>query len=464
MNPRIIINYGLLTAGECLSKAFTFFAFAYIGRVMGPERYGSLEFTLAVMIFFTLPVDFGLGSYGARELARDRSRAPVLLREITLLRGAMAALSFAALVVFVVLLPKSADAKLMLLMYGFGLFGAPWLLQWFFQGHERMRSVAAVSVVRQGVFALLTWLFVRPGLPLPWLGAFELLSIGAAGSAGFYLLRGDRRSRLPRPRLQFAALLQHFRSAAPIGLAELAWAFLSYFPTVLLGFTVADGRELGWFAASHRLLMALHTFVYLYFFNLLPSFARCVPEPKERLRELIGGSLRVTVPAAILGGLLLTALSGQVVQLVYGEGFAGAGPFLAVLIWVIPAAMISGHYRYALLAYNLQTRLLYITAASALVSVLVGLATVRDFGAIAGAGALLAGHVVSMVLSYRCVRRRIADVSLPPRMAGQLVAAALFLGFFALFARTGVWMAAFISALAYVSSLAATQLRSWRTG
>ena len=48
-----------------------------------------------------------------------------------------------------------------------------------------------------------------------------------------------------------------------------------YFCTVLLGFT-SPGRTLGWFGASHRTLMALHSFVSIYLYNLLPSISRCV--------------------------------------------------------------------------------------------------------------------------------------------------------------------------------------------
>ncbi len=72
---------------------------------------------------------------------------------------------------------------------------------------------------------------------------------------------------------------------------------------------------------------------------------------------------------------------------------------------------------------------------------------------------LVAGHVVALVWSYRCVRRRVAHVTIQPQLSGQLVATALFLLCFLALARTGVWVAATISALAYVSSVAASQLR-----
>ena len=38
--------------------------------------------------------------------------------------------------------------------------------------------------------------------------------------------------------------------------------------------------------------MALHTFVWLYFFNLLPSISRCVGQPREYLQGLMSRSIR----------------------------------------------------------------------------------------------------------------------------------------------------------------------------
>src|SRR5689334_9239266 len=104
---RLALNFVLLSAGELVAKLLTFAAFAQLARTLQPERYGMLEFTLAVMVFFTLPVDLGLGSYGTREIARKPESAADLLREIMSLRLLLAACSMAALLVFVALIHKS---------------------------------------------------------------------------------------------------------------------------------------------------------------------------------------------------------------------------------------------------------------------------------------------------------------------------------------------------------------------
>ena len=106
--------------------------------MLGPAAYGNLEFTLALMTFFALSVDLGLSTYGAREIAKQRSRAAILLRDISLLRALLALACFTVVVVLALLMEKDVEVKVLLILYGVSLLGIPGLLHWFFQGHDLM--------------------------------------------------------------------------------------------------------------------------------------------------------------------------------------------------------------------------------------------------------------------------------------------------------------------------------------
>src|SRR3954453_12730190 len=128
---RLAINFLFLSGGEFTAKLLTFASFSYLARHLGAWNYGLLEFTLAIMVFYTLPVDLGLGSYGAREIARNPQSAARLLHEITGLRLVLALCSMLALGVFIAVIHKSVELKMLLGLYGLSLLGGPFLLQWF---------------------------------------------------------------------------------------------------------------------------------------------------------------------------------------------------------------------------------------------------------------------------------------------------------------------------------------------
>ena len=404
----LAVNFFFLSGGELTAKLLTFASFSYLAHTLGPRNYGFIEFVLAVMVFFSLPADLGLGSYGAREIARDPASAPRLLRVVTGLRMSLALCSMLALGVFILLLDKSVELKWLLTLYGLSLLGGPFLLQWFFQAHDRMHWVGIASIVRQAGFSILVFLVFRKGSSLIYIGIIECVSVAVVAIYCVYVVR-RMGFGWPWPDLRFKSLGSHLAEAAPIGLTEVAWAFMWYFCTVLLGLIFSD-RTLGWFGASHRLLMALHTFVWLYFFNLLPSISRCALRPQRHLLDLMDGSIRFIAWAGLFGAALLTVLAPDILGLVYGRNFRGASGSFSILVWMLPIAMLSGHHRYVLIAYNRQKTLLYCSIASAVAAVLLGLALVPLYGGIGAAWALLIANFANFVLVYGAVQRLIVEI------------------------------------------------------
>ncbi len=447
--PRLAKNYVLLTVGECVAKAMAFIAFTYLGRTLGPERYGSLEFVLAAMVFFTLPVDLGLGDYGAREVARNRPAAPTLLDHVTSLRFVLAACSFCALLAFIVVAKQSTEVKALLALYGVSLFGAPGLLHWFFQSHDCMHWVAAASITRQTVFAALVLTLVRPGTQLSRVGVIECAAVAATVLVSLAAVTRGLGYRIPRPIAQLRELLVHIRQAAPIGLSELAWAFQWYFATVLLGFLAAD-RSLGWFGAAHRMVTSLHTFVWLYFFNLLPSIARSASLPHGRLLELMSRSMSVAAWSGAFVALLVTVLAQTLMVTAYGQQFVAAAGLLSILVWMIPVSMLSGHYRYTLIGYGRQKLLLLSVTASAAISVLLCFALIPWMGAVGAAFGLIGGSVANLALSYALVRRAVLRIPLQAHISQPALALALSAGLFAATARWNAWAAAGVAISGYL--------------
>jgi O-antigen/teichoic acid export membrane protein len=336
------------------------------------------------------------------------------------------------------------------MLYGLSLLGAPFLLQWLFQGHDQMRWVALTSIVRQLGFAGLVFLIFRRGTPLLYIGVIECASVAAAALFCAYVTRLELRFAWPWPDLKISGLIGHLKESSPIGLTELAWGFMWYFSTVLLGLVFSDAT-LGWWGASHRALMALHTFVWLYFFNLLPSISRCALRSKQDLLELMDESVRFTAWMGLLAGSLLMATAPDLLGLLYGPNFREAARSFSVLVWMLPVAMLSGHHRYILIAYKQQGRLLVCTSLSAASAVILGLILVPRYDGPGAAWALLIANTINLALVYLSVKRLVVEVPVLPQLAGPLAAlAAAAVPFVALF-KINYWLALTAASATYVA-------------
>src|SRR5262249_13433181 len=284
-------NFLSLAGAEVISKIVTFAAFAFLARVAGPDGFGYLEFAGATLFCAWLLVEQGFGSYGAREIAKAPQRTPELVVEIALARLLFAVIAYASMITFALLSNHTLIVTRLLLIYGASLLFGPLLLQWVFQGHDRMRVVAAAQVIRQTVFAAIVFIFVREAGRI-WIAA--VAEVAGVAVAAISIVRaypwqfGVKRLRLSvTPRL--------FREGAVIGLSQMFWVARIFGATLILGF-IAPAEEVGYFAGALRILVALHAFVWLYCFNLLPSISRSWREERASVFRPIHHTPRLVAP------------------------------------------------------------------------------------------------------------------------------------------------------------------------
>jgi O-antigen/teichoic acid export membrane protein len=456
ISPRALtVNYFLLSGGELLSKLAAFFAFTRLGRVLGAARYGSIEFAIALIVLFSWPVAFGLEEYGSREIARRRHAGLpnqlALAYEIAVLRLCLAFTSLAVLAGVIWILPRGAEDKQLLAMYGASLLLLPWLTHWFFQGCDDMAWSGFLSIVRNSTFAVLVLVFFNANRPLYHVGIYECTAVAVTALAGFLGLHRRFRRGIASPRISARRdLWPHLTAAAPIGFATLSAIALWYLPTLVLGLR-AEPRVLGEFGVAHRITISLHTFVWLYFVNLLPSLTRAAHD-RKRLRELLGASLTISSWGALLVALVVVIAAGPLVDRSYGSGFHSAAPVLATLIVIIPIMMISGHYRYLLVAAGQQKWLMRWSLLAAGVTLITVLLASRA-GSLGAACAILAGGLVQLVLTYRSVCRQVVDLPFWRPMARPCLAFGGALGLDLLLRPVSPGAAAVVSFAAFLLAL-----------
>lgn len=403
-------NFSFLAGGEVISKICTFVAFTFLARILGPIEFGYLEFSLAVMVLFTLFVDFGTSPYGAREIAKNNLNTDELVSQIVTLRIFLAIVGYLILLVFAfLLLNKKIPIRNLLIIYGLALFGIPVFLQWVFQGFEKMKYVALGSILRQLIFAVCVLLFIRHPVDIwaaPWIECFSVMIF-----ALYCLYVLQTRIKKIRFRIKKGTLKSCFMQAMPIGISEMAFAATFYSATLTLGYLVG-GKSVGWFGAAHRIIMAIHTFVWLYFYNMLPSISRCDGQPKEVLQELLRKSIIITSWASIFIGLSGTILAEPIITIVYGSGYSEAAKTLKILVWVVAIMFLNGHFTYTLIAYNFQRLLLICYGISTITCVLMCLLLIEKYQQLGSAVALLSATVVNGGLAYSFVFQNIGRISI----------------------------------------------------
>lgn len=401
---KLVGNFLSLAGAEGLSKLITFAAFAYIARLAGPAGLGYVEFAGAVMLCAVLVVDQGLGAFGAREIARNPATTEALVGEIVFVRLVLAGLAFAGIAVFAWWLDRGPIQTQLLLIYGVSLLGMPLVLQWVFQGHERMHTVAVMQIIRQVVFAAVIFLTLHDAARLWLVAVAEVAAVAAAAAFGVYRYRHlvGRAIRI-RATISWA----HLREGMTIGLSQVLWSVKMFGATLIVGL-LGTPDDTGHFGGCMRILVAMHAFIWLYYFNLLPSMARSWQGGGDGFGRLIGESMRYVGWLAPGGGLLWVLLAPTIVRVAYGEAFVPAGPVLQWMGGVCALAALSGHFRFGLIAAGRQTAEMITAAVGAVVALTLIPLLYAHWGAAGAAMALVAAEaavwLTSWVWAWRLLR------------------------------------------------------------
>ncbi|MGB7208316.1 MAG: oligosaccharide flippase family protein [Pyrinomonadaceae bacterium] len=399
----LLKNFASLFGAEVFCKVITFAAFAYLAHLNGPAGYGYIEWAGTVLMCASLIVDQGFSAYGAREIAKSLSETGRLVAEVVTARFLLAALGYLAIVIFAFRFVAEQAITNLLLVYGLSLWALPLLLQWVFQGHDRMQLVGITQAIRQTVFVLAVFVFVRGTGDLVWVGIAEVAGVTAAALFSVWMYRRYFSSNSwPRPALS----ARLFREGTPIGLSQMFWVLKMFGATFIVGL-IATAEDTGYFAGAMRIYIALHTFVWLYFFNMLPSLSRAWVEGSEQLAGMIRHSMWIVALASLVVGVIWITTAPIVMTSVYGLSFLPGTAALQWLAGACIAAAVSGHYRYGLIAAGYQSKEMVATAIGSIVAV--ALVPIGYFNAGTGgaAAALFAAECVVLACAWLLARRHL---------------------------------------------------------
>jgi O-antigen/teichoic acid export membrane protein len=357
-----VVRYLTLFGGEGFSKVCAFGAFAYLARTLGPRNFGTVELALSVTVFFVLGTESGLGSYGARLIERSPERAAALIPQIAVLRLMLGIPAY--LTILFISERYGMPGIGILAVYGLLVLLTPFFTQWVFQGLRQMQWVAAASALRYGIFAWLVLLTIRKGSDTRLVAAAEVCGALAVAAFNAYIVGRVLRIR-PVWRGAVTGALGLFKDTWFLGASDLAWAAMWYSPSVMIGWVnMARIYEVAWMAAAVRIVMALHTFVWLYFFNMIPNLSREIHEGLAGWRNLLARSMSSSTWAACLLALAGTFFAPIIIETVYGSTYVAAVLPFQIAIWMIPVAWFSGHFRFSLIASGHQRLECFVLAAA----------------------------------------------------------------------------------------------------
>ena len=136
------------------AKGIGFLVILYLARKLGAENFGKLGYAEAFLSYFIYLGIVGTDTIAVREVSRNKELLPTYFINMLALKTVFALIAFAGICIVALILSKSKELYILILLYGLTLFPFALSTEWFFQGIEKMKYVGFFRVMRESFFAV----------------------------------------------------------------------------------------------------------------------------------------------------------------------------------------------------------------------------------------------------------------------------------------------------------------------
>ncbi len=395
---RIFKNTLFLLGGNIIARLFGFVVIVYLARILGPNGFGKISFAMALVAYFALINNMGLPLLGTRKIAREKEKINYYSGNILLIRIFLACLGFGLLLLVTSLLPKSAQMKHLILLYGLGIIPSALLLDWAFQGVERMEYIGLGRILASGIYlALVLWL-VKTSANILRIPVFCVT--GNIFMIGLLFFIFIKRFGRPRPRLNLAAAKSLLREALPIGLTFIIGPIILYTDTIMLDFMRGD-TEVGYYNAACKIGMILVMFSVFYQDAVYPIVSKFYKTSQELLKKVQTYSAKLMVATALplaVGGVILAR---PLMNLLYGTDYDKGIIALQILIWFFAFEYTYSVFARGLLACDRDKERLKIITIMTVANVVLNFILIPPFGLKGAAIATVLVRIIGFFMFQR---------------------------------------------------------------
>jgi polysaccharide transporter, PST family len=360
-------NFSNLFVGESLSNILAFLTTIYLARKLTDQGFGLWAFMQSIIAYLVIFVDLGLSTFGTREIAKSPNKAGTYLANIFAIRSLMAIVIIFIVVFFVSITTLSHEMKMLLVLGSLWLISQALNPDFFFQGLERMRGVAAWRILWRLFYLIPVLFFIKARTDL-WLVPI------------FYSLSGILTVFVIFPFIKIAVSEAIWKKIKPtewlkyikisIVMAASVFVIKIYysFDTFMLGL-IDSPEAVGWYQAAFKIITLFIGIAVLIQIAFAPYFSNS----HQDVKKLKIGFRYICFVGAIMGGFFTIAiivLSEKLINVLYGVQYFNSINVLMLLALTVYLIFLELTYLSSMNYIGMHKQYLNIVLSGAIINIL----------------------------------------------------------------------------------------------
>ena len=311
--------------------------FPYISRVFGVSNVGIVGFVDNTINYFILFATMGIGTIGAREIARVKANS----NNLNSVFNSLLALSSFFLVIVVMTyflliysVPNFFQYKNLFLIGSAKLVFTVYSIEWFYRGIENFKFISIRNGAVKFVYLILIFLFVNKESDVEVYFFITVLSVIVSSLINLWYSR-----RFVSFSFKNISVTPFIKQVLYIGSYSLLTSMYTTFNIMYLGF-VSDSTEVGYYWTALKVYTIILGFYTAFTGVMMPRMSGLVlrmelDKFEERIRKSFDLLLSFVLPIIIAS----TILAPEIIFLLSGAGYEGA---ITPMQIVMPLLLVVG--------------------------------------------------------------------------------------------------------------------------
>ena len=403
----LIVNYSSLTALQVSNYLLPIITFPYLVRVLGPGKYGLVNFAMAFAGYFIVVVNYGFHLSATREISIARNDPETLSRKFwavlfTKILLLVLSAPFFLLTIFLVA-PFAKETGIFLLTFLL-IAGAALFPDWFFQGVENMKAIAAINISAKILWTAAVFVFIRArsgAIVLILLNGLASLAIGAVGLATA-LMKFNLIFKPPG----LKEISQTLKNGYHVFLSTLSISLYTTSNVFLLGL-FAGNEAAGYFAAADKIRLAVQGLFGNAGQTIYPRTAKLFSESGEKAIAFLKKYLKIILITALPITMAMFLFARQIVTIILGKQYlTSVLPFKILLFLPLLIALSNIYGIQIMLNTGYKKDFAKIVFQAGALNLILALILIPYFQATGAATAVLAAEMFVTTAMWKFVRKK----------------------------------------------------------
>jgi O-antigen/teichoic acid export membrane protein len=395
---RIASNVGWLTAERIIRLGFGVLITVAIARRLGPERFGQLNYGIAMATLVGVAASLGLDSVVQRDLVRMPAERNQLAGTCFVLKAVAGILGYILLVAIVKETVPEPATRATCFIVGLGLLAnGSFAIDNWFQAHTQGKFTAfaqGLSFLIAATIRILLLCINAGLLAFAWAFSAEPILTGILFLVLFHAVAGS----LKDWKFDRTLARRWLTESWPLLLSGLAIIVYTRIDQIMLAH-LANDRALGIYSAAVRISEIGYFIPPILAASVLPSIVRTRESDIRKYDARRQHYFDLSVVLAVGIALPTTLLAGPIIRLLYGNAYAEAVPILCALAWATLFAFMGGARQQYLITEGYMKFSFAATLVAAVMNILLNIFLIPHYQGFGAAIATLISYGLSAVFS-----------------------------------------------------------------